>query len=223
MNQEKAPGFGMSPVLPADGSVDRGDPRSPREHITALVEEMLMYRANPGVTYAFFRLPYLASQDLITRFREEASLKLLVPDGREMPKPLRDDTVRLADPSRLTGVMVTADRAREGKYRRRKIAVEFLSEYKEEDRTTKASQALVIEDDSKEPVGITVRGLASVDLNSDEFGFLPGNLTLVSDQQAAVFLGIVKEMFEDWKKSPEGIARAKRRDVAARISKTSRK
>lgn len=221
MNQE-ATRVGLT-VPPADGPADRVDSRAPRERITTLVEEMLEYRANPGVTYAFFRFPGLASQEVLARFRDEASLELLVSDGGKMPQPSRDETERLADPSRLTGIMVTADRAREGNYRRRKIAVEFLSGYKEGDYIVKASQALVLEDDSKEPVRITMRKSATVDLSSEEAGYDPGKVAPISDEQSLGFLGIVESLFTVWKESPEGIDRAKRKHVAARISKTSRK
>lgn len=218
---DAAPGFGFSPVPPADGPVDKVDSRTPRVQITELVEKMLIYRANPGVTNAFFRISFFEPQDLITRFRKEASLKLLVPDGKKMPQPLRDDTERLADSSKLTGVVITADRAKEGIYRRRKIAVEFLFGYKEGDRTTKASQALVLEDDSKEPVRITIRKSAATDLDSEEAGYDPGRAIPISDEQATGFLGILEELFEVWKKSPEGIDRAKRKHVASHLSKTS--
>lgn len=221
MGREGAP-TGI-PVPPADGAKDQRDPLSPRERLTTLVEDMLIYRANPGVAYAFLRFPNLAPQDLLTRIRDEASLGLLIPDGEKMPQPIRDDTERFADPNALTGIMVIADRAREGNYRRRKIAVEFLSGYKEGDRIVKASQALVLEDDSKEPVRITMRKSATVDLNSEEAGYDPGKVAPISDEQATSFLGIVEDLFSTWKESPEGIARAKRRHVAARISKTPQK
>ena len=220
---DAASGFGMSPVPPADGPKDQRDQISPREHLTTLVEDMLVYRANPGVTNTFLRFPDLSPQDLLTRLRNETSLGLLIPDGEEMPRPSRDNTVRLADSAKLIGVAVTASRTKEGNYRRRQVAVEFLSEYEEGDHVTKAAQILTLEDDSKEPVRITIRKSATVDLDSEEAGYDPGKSTPISDEQVIVVLGIVGGLFTTWKESPEGIDRAKRLHVAARISKTPQK
>ncbi len=219
---DAAPGIG-APIPPADGPKDQGDLRSPRERMTDLVEEMLMYRANPGVNYTFFRFPDLAPQDLLTRLKDEVSLGLLVPDGEILPQPARDDVIRTADSNKLTGVIVTVDRAKEGNFRRRKVGIEFLSEYKGVDHTVKVAQRLILEDDSKEPVRITMRKSALVDLNSEEAGYDAGKATPISDDQATGFLGITKELFDTWKESPEGIDRAKRPHVAARISKTPQK
>ncbi len=213
------PGVGL-PLPPADGPKDRGDLRSPRERMTTLVEEMLAYRANPGVSYTFFRFPDLAPQELLTRLKDEVSLGLLVPDGERLPQPARDDVIRIADSNKLTGVIVTADRAREGNFRRRKVGIEFLAEYEGGDRIVKTAQKLILEDDSKEPVRITMRRSALVDLNSEEGGYDSGKAIPVSDEQATGFLGILEELFEAWKKSPEGIDRAKRKHVASHLSKT---
>mgnify|MGYP001593045174 CR=1 FL=1 len=193
---DAASGFGMSPVPPADGPKDQRDQISPREHLTTLVEDMLVYRANPGVTNTFLRFPDLSPQDLLTRLRNETSLGLLIPDGEEMPRPMLDTTVRLADSTRVIGVALIAHRYREHRGVNRFLVLEFSSRYSDRIR---AMQKIQLKSDSRKPGELHFHRVALVDPNSETGGYDRSPDVLATPEQAAAFIDKAKGLFNTWK------------------------
>ncbi len=210
-------GFGMSPLPPGDGKKDSAEPQLPYVRFNLLTDEMMQFRPSRGVNYSPFRFPDLNPQEFLASLGDAVPKGILIPDGMEMPKPMLDPTVRVADSSRVSGVTLVAHRYREHGGIRRFLVLEFLSKYPD---GVKAMQKVQLETDSREPGNLQYHGVALVDPNAETGGYQRTPELLATEEQADAFVGKARQLFEEWKNSPEGVTRAKRSHVTL-ASKTS--
>lgn len=204
MNQEVAPGLGLS-VPSADGSADSGEPQAPQARFDALVDEMMKFRPSRGVNYAPFRFSNLSPQELLADLNSAVPEGLLISDGMEMPRPILDATVRLADSSRVTGVALVAHRYREHGGVRRFLVLEFSSRYPDGIR---AMQKMQLESDSRKLGELQYHGVALVDPNAETGGYHRTSEVKAADEQAVAFIFKAKGLFEAWQReNPERVAK----------------
>lgn len=203
MNQEKAPGFGMSPVLPADGGSDSREPQTPQARLVQLADQMLIFRPVSGVASAYLHLANVDPLEVMKRVvgNGEASFsRLLIPDGEQMPSVPLDDRVILADSTRLTRVRIEAHRTKEkGQPKRRKVEIVFSYRYPGRRYGTVAMQRLSLEHLPDDKESLAFDRVAKVNPDDDMLGYHRNGKVPATNGDAAAFLGIVEGLFEAWK------------------------